>query len=133
MPTFVGKILRLFTKSSRLIDSFLNLELLQNLTKLITNPDFNISSDAYETFKEIFILKRENDQLFETFVLTNKTAILDLFDILGHDSNYFAKREGLKSLYELVCRFDSLRKDYTENKESLKFIMNTVLDQNKAI
>ena len=93
-------------------------------------------------FKEIFILKRENDQLFETFVLTNKTAILDLFDILGHDSNYFAKREGLKSLYELVCRFDSLRKDYTENKESLvifsifkfqKFIMNTVLDQNKAI
>lgn len=42
MSIFIGHLLRLFTKSNKLVDAFLNLELLGKLVKLITNPDFNI-------------------------------------------------------------------------------------------
>ena len=58
MSPFVGNLLRLYAKSSRLLQAFLHLDLLQKLTELITNPDFNISSDAYETFKEVFLSER---------------------------------------------------------------------------
>jgi Mo25-like len=58
MSTFIGNLLRLFTKSHRLIEAFLDLELLGKLVKLITNPDFNIQSDAYETFKEVLLFDR---------------------------------------------------------------------------
>lgn len=42
MSPFIGNLLRLYTKSTKLIAAFFNLEQLNNLTKLITNPDFNI-------------------------------------------------------------------------------------------
>ncbi len=42
MSTFIGNLLRLYTKSNKLVDAFLNLDILGKLVKLITNPDFNI-------------------------------------------------------------------------------------------
>jgi hypothetical protein len=42
LSTFIGALLRLYTKSNKLVDAFLNLEILEKLTMLITNPDFNI-------------------------------------------------------------------------------------------
>eukprot|EP00347_Sterkiella_histriomuscorum_P000597 403375236 len=52
MAIFVGSFLRLFTKSSKLIDSMLSVKILEELSSLIANPDFSISSDSYETFKK---------------------------------------------------------------------------------
>lgn len=51
MSTFIGNLLRLYTKSNKLIEAFMNMDILGKLAKLITNPDFNIQSDSYETFK----------------------------------------------------------------------------------
>ena len=42
MSTFIGNLLRLYTKSNKLIEAFMNFEILNKLAKLISNPDFNI-------------------------------------------------------------------------------------------
>lgn len=42
LSTFIGSLLRLYTKSNRLIDAFQDMEILNKLSKLISNPDFNI-------------------------------------------------------------------------------------------
>lgn len=42
LSPFVGNILRLYTKSNKLVDAFLNFDLLGSLVKLIANLDFNI-------------------------------------------------------------------------------------------
>jgi hypothetical protein len=134
MSTFIGNLLRLHTKSNKLVDAFLNLELLDRLVKLITNPDFNIQSDAYETFKEILLFERTGENpTFDAFIIENHTALFKLFDQLEQDPNYFSKREGLKTQYMLLARNETLRKIYTSDKERLKSIMVTVLNQNKGI
>ncbi len=42
MSPFIGTILRLYTKSNRLVAAFQNIEVLKKLASLILNPDFNI-------------------------------------------------------------------------------------------
>jgi len=60
MSVFVGPLLRLFTRSSKLIDALIRIEVIKQLVQLITNPAFDISSDSYETFHEL-LLSRERD------------------------------------------------------------------------
>ena len=47
---------------------------------------------------------------------------------MENDSNYFAKREGLKTEYMLLVKNEALRKQYTQDKDRLKSIMVTVLN-----
>jgi len=68
MATFAGSLIRLFTKSNRLMDAMANFGVIDQLAKLIINPDFNVSSDSFETFKELFLNERENDEQFDKFV-----------------------------------------------------------------
>jgi hypothetical protein len=51
------------------------------------------------------------------------------------DTNYFSMREGLKTSYMLMAnpKNEGIRKYYISDKKRLKSIMNTVLNQNKAI
>ncbi len=70
---------------------------------------------------------------FEPFLIDNHDALFKLFDQLENDPNYFSKREGLKTQYMLLARNETLRKIYTSDKEKLKSIMVTVLNQNKGI
>lgn len=56
-----------------------------------------------------------------------------MFDFLEHEDNYFAKREGLRTQYMLLTKYDELRVKYTQDKEALKYIMQTVLNENKGI
>ena len=51
LSPFVGTILRLYSKSSRLVIAYFNIEVLKELASFVLNPDFNIQSDAYETLK----------------------------------------------------------------------------------
>ena len=129
MSAFAGNILRIYARSSRLVGAFENMEVLQKLTTLITNADFSIQSDSYETFKEILLHDREGDTApFEGFLNSNSEGLFKLFDQLENDSNYFSKREGLKTQYMLLAKKEGLRKIYTSDKERLKAIMVTVLN-----
>jgi hypothetical protein len=59
--------------------------------------------------------------------------LLEIFDYLEKDENYFAKREGLKTLYHLLKKHKGMREYYVGCKDRLKIIMNTVLNENKGI
>lgn len=67
--------------------------------------------------------ERENDKAYLDFIHANYEAIFEMFDFLENETNYFAKREGLKTQYLLLARFDDLRTKYTANKDRLKQIM----------
>jgi len=82
MATFAGSFARLFARSSKLVDALANLDLIKKLVSLIVNPDFNISSDSFETFKELFLNERADDELFEKFVNQNELEIFEMFAIL---------------------------------------------------
>ncbi len=59
--------------------------------------------------------------------------IFEAFDFLENDNNYFAKREGLKTQYMVLVKYESMRRIYTNDKDHLKMVMTIVLDQNKGI
>ena len=80
----------------------MSVKVLEELGRLITNPDFNISSDSYETFKELLLYQRDNDEQFIHFINDNKEDVLKVFDSLEKENNYFAKRESLKTLYQVL-------------------------------
>ncbi len=82
--------------------------------------------------QEVFLFERPNDRAFEVFIESNSTEIFDLFATLEKDQNYFAKREGLKTLYMLLVKNEKLRTLYTSDREKLKGIMLTVLIPNKG-
>lgn len=42
LSPFVGNILRLYSKSNKLVGAFLKMEILQKLANYVLNPDFNI-------------------------------------------------------------------------------------------
>lgn len=63
----------------------------------------------------------------------NHQAIFELFDFLENDNNYFAKREGLKTQYMVLVKYESLRGIYTNDRTHLVQIMKLVLNQNKGI
>ncbi len=46
---------------------------------------------------------RENNEHIEKFLIENYVEVIKAFDFLENDENYFAKREGLKTLYEVLC------------------------------
>ncbi|CDW83107.1 mo25-like protein 2 [Stylonychia lemnae] len=117
----------------KLIDSMSNIETIKKLSQLVTTADFNISSDSFETFKELFLQKREGDEGFVKFLHENQEEILQVFDYLEQDENYFAKREGLKTLYQLLKLHQKIREYYVASKDRLKIIMNTVINENKGI
>jgi len=56
-----------------------------------------------------------------------------MFDFLEKDENYFAKREGLKTLHEVLEKYQSIRLKYVQEKEHLKSVMQMLLDKNKGI
>lgn len=50
--TFVGIYIRVFTASETLMEtSWLNLDHIRRLKKLVLDPDFNVQSDALETMR----------------------------------------------------------------------------------
>jgi Mo25-like len=82
----------------------------------------------------VLLFEREGrNEAFESFIITNCEQLFKLFDQLETDANYFSKREGLKTQYMLLAKNDVLRKIYTRDRERLKAIMVTVLNQNKGI
>lgn len=80
----------------------LSVKVLEELSTFITNPDFSISSDSYETLKDILLTQRDSDGNFIQFIAESKEEILSIFDSLQKENNYFAKRESLKTLYQLL-------------------------------
>lgn len=72
---------------------------------------------------------------YDVFINEYCEEILNTFESLLVESNYFSMREGLKTSYRLMAipKNEGIRKYYISDKNRLKYILNTVLNQNKAI
>ncbi len=84
----------------------------------------------------MFLFEREGDYpRFDKFLNDYCEEILNIFESLLVESNYFSMREGLKTSYRLMAipKNEGIRKYYISDKNRLKYILNTVLNQNKSI
>ena len=84
----------------------------------------------------MFLFEKEEDfKSYDDFLNDYCEEILNIFESLLVESNYFSMREGLKTSYRLMAipKNKNIRKYYISDKNRLKYIMNTVLNQNKAI
>jgi hypothetical protein len=68
----------------------------------------------------LFLNEREGDEFFDDFVDQNQQEIFGLFDQFQIEENYFAKRQGLKTLYMLLVKYEKLRITFTSNQDKLK-------------
>jgi hypothetical protein len=66
-------------------------------------------------------------------MLTNYKEVFEIFDFLEDDQSYFAKREGLKTLHEVLCKFPELKELYVKDKEHLIRIMKEIVNESKGI
>ena len=86
--------------------------------------------------QEVFLFEREGEtSQFDAFLSDHAEDILNIFESLDIETNYFSMRESLKTSYMLMAavRNESIRKHYISDKKRLRYILNTVLNQNKAI
>ncbi len=67
---------------------------------------------------------------FNVFLNDYSEEILNIFESLNVESNYFSMREGLKTSYQLMAipKNEGIRKYYISDKTRLKYILNTVLN-----
>jgi len=60
MTTSYGNILKMMCRSPDLINYFLQVEVFENLSKHVSNPVFDISSEALSIYQEILISRKNN-------------------------------------------------------------------------
>lgn len=98
----------------------------------IEAPLFDVSSDAFQTFKELLT---RNRIVVADFLKTQYTTFFTKYKRLLLSENYVPRRQSLKLLGELLL--DSKNMDvmmrYISDTENLKLIMNLLRDPSKAI
>jgi len=115
-----------------LLESVLSIKVVTELTTLATNTAFDVQSDAFETLREIMLLDNDHAKR-EAFMQTNFATILELITKISADPNYFARRKALALLNDCLRKYPACKKEYINDKDNLKKMMNHLLDINKEI
>ena len=137
MPVFYGPLIRMYSTSLCLCDVLYNVKVIVLLSEFVLNKTFDMSSEAYETLHTVLLPGRaEVEDQCATFLSANKEEIMArVFMPMAKDDNYFAKREGLKTLHEVLLRekYASLREFFVQEKENLIWVMQMLDDENYGI
>ena len=107
-----------------------NKQLLEQFFGLVELPTFDISSDAFATFKEL-LTKHPIDEFLEK----NYDYFFEKYTILLNSQNYVTKRQSLKLLGELLLDKQNytIMMKYIANVDNLKLLMNLLRDKSKNI
>eukprot|EP00835_Amoeboradix_gromovi_P001220 NODE_51_length_27121_cov_0.309452.p6 type:complete len:281 gc:universal NODE_51_length_27121_cov_0.309452:18360-17518(-) len=107
-----------------------NKSLLDQFFQLVELPTFDISSDAFATFKEL-LTKHPVDEYLER----NYDYFFERYTSLLNSQNYVTKRQSLKLLGELLLDKQnySIMMKYIANVDNLKLLMNLLRDKSKNI
>jgi calcium binding protein 39 len=101
--------------------------------RFVELPTFDLSSDAFATFKELLT---RHKALVAEFLEKNYDVFFDkYYTALLNSENYVTKRQSLKLLGELLLdrsNFNIMTK-YIANAENLKLMMNLLRDKSKNI
>jgi len=136
MCTFAGNIIRTFTKYEGLLSQILNLQILEKLINQVEDSRFEISSEAFETFRAIFTHKKESEKkIVADFILQNYDEFFRLYKSLINYDNYLSQRTCLKTLYEILD--DPVNSEimikFISSKDNLRMIIDLLSNENKGI
>lgn len=95
-------------------------------------PNFEVGSDAFATFKDLFTRHKE---LTSQFFAANFDDVFSKYNKLVVSENYVTRRQSLKLLGEILLdrsNFDIMMR-YIGEKENLKMIMNLLRDTSANI
>eukprot|EP00834_Sanchytrium_tribonematis_P007340 NODE_650_length_5012_cov_0.476898.p2 type:complete len:268 gc:universal NODE_650_length_5012_cov_0.476898:1524-2327(+) len=107
-----------------------NKQLLEQFFQLVELQTFDISSDAFATFKEL-LTKHPIDEFLEK----NYDYFFEKYTTLLNSQNYVTKRQSLKLLGEILLdkqNYNVMMK-YISNVDNLKLLMNLLRDKSKNI
>ncbi|KAL9648160.1 hypothetical protein ABK040_012693 [Willaertia magna] len=99
----------------------------------VDNPNFDMQSDAFVTFKEL--LTSRHKTLVAEFLDSNFEKFFTEYNKLLNSKNYVTKRQSLRILGEIIMdrsNFTVMSK-YINDRNNLKLIMNLLLDKRKNI
>lgn len=102
------------------------------LFKLIELDDFDIASDAFQTFKDCFV---RHLNISAKFIEGNLKTFNAEYNQLLSSSNYVTRRQSLKLLGELLLErsYFKIMTHYISQPVNLRTIMNLLLDNRKNI
>jgi calcium binding protein 39 len=109
----------------------LNLDILKALAEYAMTDHFEISSDAFESFKAMIVVDKE---FVGSFLTENYSEVSALFYRMLQ-SGYFFKRQTLNLVYSILRlpSFSSFSSLYITDTENLKYVMNQLRDESKHI
>lgn len=109
----------------------LNLDILKALAEYAITDHFDISSDAYVSFKALIVCEKD---YVATFLSDSYIEISALFYKMI-DAGYFYKRQTLNLVYNIMklsaCRGFTMQ--YVRDIDNLKYVMNQLRDDSKHI
>jgi len=127
-----GHTLRLCIEHETLCKYLIYSPKFYNFFDYVSNPDFDIASDALSTFKDLLTTHKT---LCATFLETNYDKIFGKYNDLLHSENYVTKRQSLKLLGELLldrANFNVMTK-YISQYSNLILMMNLLRYPSKNI
>jgi len=127
-----SSILRECAKQEALTKLILSAPNFNNFYAYIEDPNFDIASDAFSTFKEI-ITKHKG--LSAEYLEKNYNTVFQNYSKLLNSGNYVVRRQSLKLLGELLldrANFNIMTR-YISDPENLKAMMNLLRDKSKNI
>lgn len=127
-----GLMLRECIKFEFLTEIILNLKEFENLFDYIQLPTFDVSSDAFATFKDL-LTRHKN--LVAAFLITNYDMIFRRLNDLLTSENYVTRRQSLKLLGEILHdrRNYEVMLKYVSEVENLKLLMCQLRDKSEKI
>lgn len=127
-----GLMLRECVKYEILAEIVLNLPEFERLFDYIQLPTFDVSSDAFATFKDL-LTRHKN--LVTVFLTSNYDLVFKRLNGLLSSENYVTRRQSLKLLGEILHdrrNYDVMLK-YVSEVENLKLLMCQLRDKSEKI
>lgn len=127
-----GLMLRECVKFEFLAEIVLNLPEFEKLFDYIQLPTFDVSSDAFATFKDL--LSRHKN-LVTIFLVDNYEMVFTRLNVLLTSENYVTRRQSLKLLGEILHdrRNYEVMLKYVSDVENLKLLMCQLRDKSEKI
>ncbi len=127
-----GLMLRECIKFDFLAELILNSPDFDRLFDYIQLPTFDVSSDAFATFKELLT---KHKHILVPYLAENYDRVFKRLNMLLVSENYVTRRQSLKLLGELLHdrkHYDVMLK-YVSEVENLKLLMNQLRDKSEKI
>lgn len=119
-------------RHEEIAEQVLNSEMFLELFEKLHDTEFELASDAFETFKDLLT---RHKRVAANYLVQNYDRFLEEYSKLLLSSNYFTRRQSVKLLGELLLERANVRilVKYVADPENLKTMMNLLKSSAKSI